>query len=634
MPWPSEKQVSETRRRPLGLLLGCLFLVVLIGFLLTSNYCSQKALRASSLESYDLGFENHATAIAYFFSERKYDLRMLAASPEISTFFINKSLGMSEAYGLKASLFNIRQRFESTISEKCLHGDPIYTRILLVDPSGFALVDSAAEKEGGSDFPAGAYLTPAQPQPEVLATDENGRPQILLTIPCFHNTRFSGQLFAWLAHATLFHIFEHGPLDCDRTTHLMTARGQLICPPEESPCPLASYLTPERITRMLEDNRNLLQASASSPSQAAMLARRLPIRDTPLYLLAFIPASEITGSLAPWQLFVGTGSLAVVILVGLAALLRFNTQNLILKARFESSESQQALLAAKNLQLEDEIRRRSAIEKTLEEQRLLRVHSDRLRSLGEMAAGIAHELNQPLVGVRGMAELIVLSTENEKLFSREKTLKKARMIVEQADRMVHIIQHVRLFARESGQPETSVVNLNDVVQSGIGLLKAQFRAHGLRLETALVEMPLPVRINPYSVEEVLLNLLTNARDALETKKQTDGAGFTPRIRIATQYDCRNGNAAARFKVEDNGGGIPREISGRVFDPFFTTKGPDKGTGLGLSICKTIIEDLGGNIRFSTEEALGTTFTITFPLYTSREEEKNGNCRSVQDSGGG
>jgi C4-dicarboxylate-specific signal transduction histidine kinase len=200
--------------------------------------------------------------------------------------------------------------------------------------------------------------------------------------------------------------------------------------------------------------------------------------------------------------------------------------------------------------------------------------------------------------------------------------------------MVHIIQHVRLFARESGQPETSLVDLNDVVQSGISLLKAQFRAHGLRLETALAHIQLAVRINSYSVEEVLLNLLTNARDALEIKKQTDGAGFIPRIRIATFYACRSGAASAGFKVEDNGGGIPAEISERVFDPFFTTKGPDKGTGLGLSICKTIIEDLGGSIRFTSEESRGTTFTVTFPFHAGRNEEKNGNSRAVQDPGGG
>lgn len=628
MPSPSEKQVSGTPRKLLALLLGCLILAVLIGFLLAFNYHSQKALRQSTLEGYHLGLEKNATSIAYFFSERKYDLRMLAAAPEISAFFINKSLGMSEAYGLKASFFNIRQRFESSITEKCLHGDPIYTRLLLVDPSGFALVDSADEKKGGAGFPAGAYLTPTDPQPEVLATDEDGRTQILLTIPYFHNAQFSGQLFAWLNHTTLYHLFEYDPLDCDRPIHLVTARGHLIRPPGQSPCPPPSYVTPEHITRMIEDTTTPLRVSSDSHGQSAMLGRILPIGDTPLYLLACIPAREITGSLAPWQLLVGTGSLAVVILAGLAALMRFYTQNLILKARFESSESQQALLTAKNVQLEEEIRRRSAIEKTLAEQRLLHLHSDRLRSLGEMAAGIAHELNQPLVGVRGMAELIVLSTENGKIFSPEKTRKKARMIVEQADRMVHIIQHVRLFARESGQPETLVVNLNDVIQSGISLLRAQFRAHGLRLETALADVQLPVRINPYSVEEVLLNLLTNARDAVETKKKAAGPEFIPRIRIATHHDCPNGIASARFEVEDNGGGIPREISERVFDPFFTTKGPDKGTGLGLSICKTIIEDLGGNIRFSSEEAQGATFTITFPLCDGIEKEKNGNSRAV------
>jgi signal transduction histidine kinase len=634
MPWPFEKQVSGTRRSPLGLLVGGLLLVAFIGFLLASNYRSQKALRESNLESHLLGLEKHAAAIAYFFSERRYDLRMLAGSPEISAFFINKTLGMSEPYGLKASLYNIHRRFEDAIAEKCLHGTPIYTRLLLVDPSGVALVDTAEPDQGGPQPPRDTYLRPARQQPEVLVADEAGHAQVLLTVPCFHDNRFAGQLFVWLGHAALYHLLQYNPPGGDRPTRLMTARGQLIHPPGESPCPLAPYLTPERINRLLKQDFEVLKASFGGRGQTTMLTRSLPIPSTPLYLIASIPASEVTGYLAPWQLLVGTGTLAVVILAVLAALMRVNTQNLVLKTRFESSENQQAMLAAKNRQLEEEIRRRGEIEKALEEQRLLRVHSDRLRSLGEMAAGIAHELNQPLVGVRGMAELIVLSAENERGFSREKTRKKAAIILEQADRMVHIIQHVRLFARESGQPETSVVDLNDVVHSGIGLLKAQFRAHGLRLETAPAHMQLPVRINPYSVEEVLLNLLTNARDALETQKRTDGPGFSPRIRIATFYACRNGAATVGFKVEDNGGGIPTEIGERVFDPFFTTKGPDKGTGLGLSICKTIIEDLGGRIRFTTEKSRGTTFTVTFPFHAGRNEEKNGNPEAVQNPGGG
>ena len=634
MPWPFEKQVSGTRTSPLGLLVGGLLLVAFIGFLLASNYSSQKALRESTLESRLLSLEKHAAAVAYFFSERRYDLRMLAGSPEISAFFINKTLGMSEPYGLKASLFNIQQRFEDAIAEKCLHGTPIYTRLLLVDPSGAALVDTAEFGQGGPPPPRGTYPRAARQQPELLVADEAGQARILLTVAYFHDNRFAGQLFAWLGPTALYHLLEYGPRDDDRPTRLMTAAGQLIRPPGESSCPLTPHMTPERIDRLLKQDFDVLKASFGGRGQRAMLTSSLPIPNTPLYLIASIPASEVTGTLAPWQLLVGTGSLAAVILAVLAALMRANTQNLVLRTRFESSESQQAVLAAKNRQLEEEIRRRGEIEKALEEQRLLRVHSDRLRSLGEMAAGIAHELNQPLVGVRGMAELIVLSAENERGFSREKTRKKAAIILEQADRMVHIIQHVRLFARESGQPETSVVDLNDVVQSGIGLLKTQFRAHGLRLETAPAHMQLPVRINPYSVEEVLLNLLTNARDALETQKQTDGPSFSPRIRIATFYAYRNGAATAGFKVEDNGGGIPTEIGERIFDPFFTTKGPDKGTGLGLSICKTIIEDLGGRIRFTCEKSRGTTFTVTFPFHAGRNEEKNGNPEAVQNPGGG
>ena len=197
----------------------------------------------------------------------------------------------------------------------------------------------------------------------------------------------------------------------------------------------------------------------------------------------------------------------MVILLGIGVLMRFNTQNLILKARFDESRRQQELLASKNAQLEDEIRKRRGAEKQLEEQRTLSMRSDRLRSLGEMAAGMAHELNQPLVGVRGLAELLLLMMEKNKENLSQKDLgNNLGLIVEQADRMAHIINHVRLFARDAGKPETSLVDLNEVVRSGMGLLSAHYRSQGLLFENELATHTLPVRVNPFSIEEVIVNL--------------------------------------------------------------------------------------------------------------------------------
>ena len=178
-------------------------------------------------------------------------------------------------------------------------------------------------------------------------------------------------------------------------------------------------------------------------------------------------------------------------------------------------------LAMANSQLEAELAERRIAEKArrsaegqLETQRAGALRSDRLRSLGEMAAGIAHELNQPLVGVRGLAEHLLISYERNWDLDQERVKDRLERIVAQADRMTHIIEHVRMFAREAGKPEVSAVHVNEVVKSSIEMLVAQFRAHDVELIAEPADDLPAVLANFYSLEEVLLNLLNNARDVL------------------------------------------------------------------------------------------------------------------------
>ena len=249
-----------------------------------------------------------------------------------------------------------------------------------------------------------------------------------------------------------------------------------------------------------------------------------------------------------------------------------------------------------------------AAEDELEGQRALSMRSDRLRSLGEMAAGIAHELSQPLVGVRGLAEHLLLSLERGWELSEEKLNERLGQIIEQADRMVHIINHVRMFSREAGKSDRSPVQINEVVTAAMDLLQAQFRSHGLGLTDELADDLPPVLANPFSLEEVFLNLLTNARDAVEERGDASG-----QVRVRTALREEDGRETVCIEVEDNGAGIDPEVAEQVFDPFFTTKGPDRGTGLGLSISKSIVEQLGGRIEVASASAQGTTIAIRLPV---------------------
>lgn len=273
----------------------------------------------------------------------------------------------------------------------------------------------------------------------------------------------------------------------------------------------------------------------------------------------------------------------------------------ILEARVQERTAE---LQHANEKLQAEISERIQAEKARNEaeaqlasQRTQAMRSDRLRSLGEMAAGIAHELNQPLVGVRGLAELTLMGQQQNWELPPDKLAERMTQIIEQADRMVHIIQHVRLFAREADKNTRESVNLNKVVSSSIDLLGAQFRSRGITLETQLSDHLPSVLANPFSIEQVLLNLLNNARDAIEEYQAQGHEIEYPRVVIQTNTP---NSECVQIQVIDNGGGIPQDILQKVFDPFFTTKDPDKGTGLGLSISKSIIEEFDGTLSIQSD----------------------------------
>jgi PAS domain S-box-containing protein len=263
-----------------------------------------------------------------------------------------------------------------------------------------------------------------------------------------------------------------------------------------------------------------------------------------------------------------------------------------------------------------DITERKKAERELEQQRLLVMRSDRLRSLGERAAGIAHELNQPLVGVRGLAEHLLLGQQRNWNLGEKRMREKIIRIIEQADRMSHIIEHVRMFACEVGRRQLRPVDLNEVVYAGTGLLEAQLRSRKLRLVYDLEKELSAVLANPFALEEVVLNLLTNARDAVEERLQQEGRADRC-VRVRTRAAGAEG---VSLEVVDRGCGITPEVLEKVFDPFFTTKELEKGTGLGLSISRSIVEELGGIIEIASRPGEGTTARVWLPAVRPAGQE--------------
>ena len=217
-----------------------------------------------------------------------------------------------------------------------------------------------------------------------------------------------------------------------------------------------------------------------------------------------------------------------------------------------------------------------------------------------MATSVAHELNQPLNIIRMAAENSRRKMSKENV-AVEYLTDKLQRIEEQTARAAAIIDHMRMFGREATE-DPALIDPRNVVTNALDLMGEQLRLAGIEVVTELAEDCPPVLGHAIQMEQVLLNLLTNARDAMAER---DGESkITLRIFADDQ--------GVHITSEDTGGGIPEDALPRIFEPFYTTKEMGKGTGLGLSVGYGIVRDMDGTI---TAENIGdgARFTITLPL---------------------
>jgi C4-dicarboxylate-specific signal transduction histidine kinase len=237
------------------------------------------------------------------------------------------------------------------------------------------------------------------------------------------------------------------------------------------------------------------------------------------------------------------------------------------------------------------------------------LQSTRLVALGQMAAGMAHELSQPLTALSTTAEGVLLRQEEGMELAPERLQEMMRHMMGLVERMASIIQHLRTFSRDTSQEPDSSLAVNDIIQSALQLIQSQLQSDKIDLELDLDEKLPAVLGHSSSLEQVMLNLLTNGRDAMNQKEEdNDGE---KRVSIRTCYDTKEERVL--IEVEDQGTGIRTEDQSRLFDPFFTTKAPDKGTGLGLSLSYAIVKNHGGDIEWQSQEGVGALFRVCLPV---------------------
>jgi len=218
---------------------------------------------------------------------------------------------------------------------------------------------------------------------------------------------------------------------------------------------------------------------------------------------------------------------------------------------------------------------------------------EKLATVGEIASGVAHEVNNPLTAIRMEAELLSSAADPE-------TGAAARTIVREVDRAASIVRSLLQLARRADTAPTPV-QLNDLVSDVAEIRSRVLRTENIQVETALDPRAPPVLGLGQELMQVVINLVTNAEHALRR--------WSPAvIRISTEGHAR----WVRLVVEDSGPGVPADLRQRIFDPFFTTKSPDQGSGLGLAICQRVASELGGRIRLEDSELGGARFVVELP----------------------
>jgi signal transduction histidine kinase len=243
------------------------------------------------------------------------------------------------------------------------------------------------------------------------------------------------------------------------------------------------------------------------------------------------------------------------------------------------------------------------------------IQASKLATLGEMATGIAHELNQPL-GVIRMAANNSLKRIQKGSVDPEYLVGKLTRMSEQTERAAQIINHMRIFGR-TADGEDRTFDLVQSLESACNLMSKQLQLAGIALETDLPEQPMLVAGQQIMFEQVIMNLISNARDAIEGNAVPEGV--SAHVRVTLNKD-ESTDEQVSVLVEDTGGGIPDAVLERLFDPFFTTKEPGKGTGLGLSISYSIIREMGGTISVCNTNA-GAQFRIDLPTSRADVEER-------------
>lgn len=746
MPKPYSKRFLGLQDLTTILFFGAL--VVFLSFLLITNYSALRDLRTRTLEQLKQETSKRATALNYYFAERKNDLIALSESRVLAAYYENKALGMSMKYGLRASHMAVTRQFQKIVQDKVIGGDAIYSRIAFVNETGEDVFDSYFS-DSIENTPLDISFLKALDHRKISIYA--GHNEMTVSIPYYFKDIYKGIIIAWVSPKSVYDHLVKENVSPQQFVGIVSDESNFY-PAEEMPRDLLLYGLGE-LAKVKNGDHLQFHIDNHSGRRMDMIAFRASAKDTPFSIVNVVPTSVAFGRMRPWHQLLAMGAFSSIFIVGSFLFWRNNNLRLILHTRLDEAAKKEIEIHKKNQDLQNEISERNRAEQALkdseEKYRLLvenqsdlvvkvdlegrfvfvspsycrmfgrsekellgekfmpLVHEEdrehtrktmenlllppytcyieqraltkdgwrwlawadksvldnnnkviavvgvgrditekkaaenkqnhlqmqlhraqRLESLGTLAGGIAHDFNNLLMSIQGSASIMLLDMkDNDPHYDLLKIIEK------QTQSGAKLTSQLLGYARK-GRYEVRPFNLNTLVNTSIEAFARTNKQININLnlspDIAIIEADWG------QIEQVLLNLLINAADAMP-------GGGDLRVRTQNKFHQNMNDTGTNRKpgdyvlleVSDTGTGMEAVTQERIFEPFFTTKKMGRGTGLGLASAYGIIRGHGAYIDVTSELGIGSTFKIYFPVSTKQfsvKKEKESEEEIIEGNG--
>ena len=357
---PPSNRFSELQN--LTTILFFVALVVYLSFLLLSNFNALRDLQTRTLEQLQQETIKRATALSYYFAERKNDLKALSESRGLSAYYENQALGMSMKYGLRASHLTVVKRFNQIVQDKVIGEDSIYNRISFVDETGKIVFDSHF-----NDFPENAHVSKsfleALDHSKISTYAE--RSKMIVSIPYYFKNDYKGTIIAWISpHSVYDHLVKEN-ISHQQFVGIVSDKRNFYLP-EEMPDSLLFYGLKDLMLVKIGTHRQF-QVVNHIGEKTEMIAIRVAAKDTPFSIINVVPTSVAFGRTEPWHQLLAMGAFSVFFIVGVLLFWRNNNQRLTLRIRLDEAAKKELEIQKKNQDLLNEIAERNHAEQALKD---------------------------------------------------------------------------------------------------------------------------------------------------------------------------------------------------------------------------------------------------------------------------